>query len=965
MKLTLERLERRDLLTVLRLASWNTANGPDFVADDADFETVLEAIGNESVQGTATRVDLLALQETDLPGSGMNSIGRIESILEGLYPGIDYQAVVSSLDGGGDATGFVYDTSTLSLLNTQELASGLTHTTLRGEFRPGGTTGDADFFVYSTHLKAGTSGSDEATRAAEASLLRADADALGAGASVIVTGDLNVRDSFELGFSNFLAAGPAQLNDPINAPGNWHNNNAFRSIHTQNPQDPGLGGGGMDDRFDFQLLSGEFFDGTGIDYIDGSYRAFGNNGTHALNGAITSGTGADASVLQALANASDHLPVVVDYDILSGEAGVSIVETGEGTTVIEGGAIDTYTVGLTAVPTDTVTVTVSPDGETDLGAGPGTSVALVFTPENALTNQSIIVTANDDTFAEGTHTSTITHTVSSSDPDFDGLSLDPIVVTVRDNEAPTIVINELDSDTDGLDAGEFIELYDGGVGNASLDGHTVVLFNGSSDQSYAAFDLDGMTTDSDGFFLLGNVALNPDLTFSSNTLQNGADAAALYLADATDFPNGSPVSTSQLLDAVVYDTDDADDPGLLPLLLASQPQINEDANNQRETESVARVPDAGAPRETISYTTQIPTPRALNAPPVATVILDQSAGRTDVTEGGSIDSYTIALSSFPSANVVLTIDPDSQVDLGNGAGNSIQLTFTPTNAVIPQTVVVTAVDDPDIEGPHLGAITHSAASGDAGYDGLAIGNVLVNITDNETLPEPELVISEIMYNPDSEETEPGVAEWIEVVNAGNVSVDLNGWSFDDEDSTDWGAFPATSLEVGEVAVFFDQDFTSEATFRTAWSVPASAQVIGIEWGSLANSPSAQSEILQLLDNAGNVQDEVNYDDSGDWPSDSPDGPSITLIDVAADNNVGTNWARSEAGVAQAINPTSPFSTEDVGSPGFAARAVDGDFDDDGGYGISDVDALVAAIVFASHDPLFDLTGDGPGRPTGP
>ncbi|MEM8681221.1 MAG: hypothetical protein AAGF97_17885, partial [Planctomycetota bacterium] len=157
---------------------------------------------------------------------------------------------------------------------------------------------------------------------------------------------------------------------------------------------------------------------------------------------------------------------------------------------------------------------------------------------------------------------------------------------------------------------------------------------------------------------------------------------------------------------------------------------------------------------------------------------------------------------------------------------------------------------------------------------------------------------------------------------------------------------------------FDQDFTSEATFRTAWSVPASAQVIGIEWGSLANSPSAQSEILQLLDNAGNVQDEVNYDDSGDWPSDSPDGPSITLTDVATDNNVGTNWARSEAGVAQAINPTSPFSTEDVGSPGFAARDVDGDFDDDGSYGIADVDALVAAIVFGSHDPLFDLTEDG-------
>src|SRR5262245_32143728 len=75
--------------------------------------------------------------------------------------------------------------------------------------------------------------------------------------------------------------------------------------------------------------------------------------------------------------------------------------------------------------------------------------------------------------------------------------------------AQTILINELDSDTPGTDAAEFVELYDGGVGNTSLTGLVVVFFNGSAanDASYAAFDLDGFSTNASGYFVLGNAAV--------------------------------------------------------------------------------------------------------------------------------------------------------------------------------------------------------------------------------------------------------------------------------------------------------------------------------------------------------------------------------------------------------------------------------------------------------------------------
>src|SRR6267143_652228 len=139
--------------------------------------------------------------------------------------------------------------------------------------------------------------------------------------------------------------------------------------------------------------------------------------------------------------------------------------------------------------------------------------------------------------------------------------------------ATNVIINEVDSDQTGTDTQEFVELYDGGVGNTSLNGLVVVFFNGSNDQSYAAFDLDGFSTNGSGYFTIGNTAVpGVDITFTNGTLQNGADAVALYRANGADFPNGTAVTTINLQDAIVYDTGQADDAGLLVLLNAGQPQ---------------------------------------------------------------------------------------------------------------------------------------------------------------------------------------------------------------------------------------------------------------------------------------------------------------------------------------------------------------------------------------------------------
>ena len=72
---------------------------------------------------------------------------------------------------------------------------------------------------------------------------------------------------------------------------------------------------------------------------------------------------------------------------------------------------------------------------------------------------------------------------------------------------------------------------------------------------------------------------------ADNTIQNGADAVALYMADAANFPDGTAATDAGLVDAVVYGTSDADDTGLLAAL-GQTTQWDENENGAKDTESL-------------------------------------------------------------------------------------------------------------------------------------------------------------------------------------------------------------------------------------------------------------------------------------------------------------------------------------------------------------------------------------------
>lgn len=351
----------------LRIVTYNTNNNSSSQAlPRHGMKTILEALGDQTKAGFARPIDILLLQEQ---ATLATSTAGFVDVLNSLYGAGTYAR--GSLQGATTGAGrpaMVYNTRTVQLLNETQASSSSTtagpRATLRYEFRPMGYDSAADFYVYNSHFKAVDDSSSARRRGIEAGEIRANADALGEGALVIYAGDLNLYDASEPAFQTLLAAGPGQAFDPINRVGNWSNSNAYRDVHTQSPVTiatfPGQVTGGLDDRFDFQLVTGELLDGRGFDVIPNSYWAFGNTGTHALNTSLATGSlsalqarlpgyssSAAATVVDALMAASDHLPVVADYRL---PAKLAVSSPTLPTTVLRGGSVGGSLVVSNAAP---------------------------------------------------------------------------------------------------------------------------------------------------------------------------------------------------------------------------------------------------------------------------------------------------------------------------------------------------------------------------------------------------------------------------------------------------------------------------------------------------------------------------------------------------------------------------------------------------------------------------------------
>lgn len=144
--------------------------------------------------------------------------------------------------------------------------------------------------------------------------------------NVLVMGDFNMYRASEEGYQMLTRtfSDPRSLFvDPlvrVGGVGEWNNNPQFAPFHTQSTRSYSnecFSSGGLDDRFDFILMSDEIYMGFNkIKYIDNSYHAVGNDGNHFNQSVDQNGNASvPPDVLEALFDVSDHLPVTMKLSV--------------------------------------------------------------------------------------------------------------------------------------------------------------------------------------------------------------------------------------------------------------------------------------------------------------------------------------------------------------------------------------------------------------------------------------------------------------------------------------------------------------------------------------------------------------------------------------------------------------------------------------------------------------------------
>ncbi|MDC8004619.1 T9SS type A sorting domain-containing protein [Aureisphaera galaxeae] len=232
---------------------------------------------------------------------------------------------VDNQSGGADLQQLVfYREDKFQLLQTDIIVTNVRDIN-RYELQLNTANGDVDPVVldlYVSHLKASQGGENELLRLGMVTDFTDTLGDLDPNSYVIFAGDLNLYTSTEPAYIELLDdTNPIVLVDPISTPGSWSSNEDFTAVHTQSTRVSsgpfGTGaGGGLDDRFDFILMSENMETDPKLRYVPDTYLAYGNNG-NCFNLSInnTGCTGTFGSSLRSnLYNMSDHLPVVMELE---------------------------------------------------------------------------------------------------------------------------------------------------------------------------------------------------------------------------------------------------------------------------------------------------------------------------------------------------------------------------------------------------------------------------------------------------------------------------------------------------------------------------------------------------------------------------------------------------------------------------------------------------------------------------
>jgi hypothetical protein len=247
------------------------------------------------------------------------------------------------------------------------------------------------------------------------------------------------------------------------------------------------------------------------------------------------------------------------------------------------------------------------------------------------------------------------------------------------------------------------------------------------------------------------------------------------------------------------------------------------------------------------------------------------------------------------------------IDVSDSQGGSVKL-----NTIYPKSFPFTGIYFEDIPIritaiPKIGYKfvrwegTINSTSPSIEFDMSAGGNFKAFFTE-ASAADISIVINEINYNSSPERD---TKDWVELVNNGLTSVDLNGWLLSDS-GPDSGYFfsQGMSMAPGDFLVIC-RDLEKFRDFN-----PGVINSVGDMPFGLGSS----GDMLRLYNPQSSVMDAVDYYIYSPWPENANGtGASIELIDPSLDNTRGENW--------QAIGIGGTPGKANFGTVGIQAPAI--------------------------------------------
>ena len=471
-------------------------------------------------------------------------------------------------------------------------------------------------------------------------------------------------------------------------------------------------------------------------------------------------------------------------------AGITVNPTSLTVTEAAGaGHTATFTVVLTSQPTADVTIGLSSSDTTEGTVSP---TSLTFTSANWNTAQTVTVTGVDDFLDDGDIVFSInTAAAVSSDSIYSGMNAADVSVTCTDNDTAGITVNPtsglvvteaggtatftvvLNSQptanvTIGLSSSDTTE---GTVAPTSL---TFTSANWNAPQTVTITGVDDAIMDGTvGFTIVTAAATSTDSNYSG---MNAADVSVSCTDNDTAGITVNPTSltvteaagtghtatftvvlnTQPTADVTIGLTSSDTTEGTVAPASLTFTNANWSTPQTVTVTGVDDFVDDGDITFTIFTAAAVstdPNYTGMNAADVSVTCTDNdTAGITVnptsglvVTEAGGTATFTVVLTSQPTANVVIGL---SSSDTTEGTVAPTSLTFTIANWSTPQTVTVTGVNDFVDDGNILFTIiTAAATSADTIYSGMNAADVSVSCTDDDTAgitvnPTSGLVVTE-------------------------------------------------------------------------------------------------------------------------------------------------------------------------------------------------------------------------------